>query len=102
MRNLLCFAVLAGAACTGTDTTPEAPPPSSAAVSDRELARNVSLAFEDAQIPGREFIRIDAKDGIVTLGGSVPSSAAWTGAVNAAMRATGVRDVDATGLKVVP
>lgn len=100
MRRLLWVVLLGAAGCTGS--TPKPPPPSSGAVSDVELARNVSLALDRAGVPGNEFITIDARGGFVTLGGRVPTTAAWNSAVNTAMAVPGVRDVEATGLRVIP
>ena len=94
MRRLLWVVLLGAAGCTGS--TPKPPPPSSGAVSDVELARNVSLALDRAGVPGNEFITIDAR------GGRVPTTAAWNSAVNTAMAVPGVRDVEATGLRVIP
>lgn len=89
MRHLLWLGLLA--ACTAS--TPQPPPPSSSTVNDLELARNVSLALDGAGISGSEFIRIVAKDGVVTLGGTVPTTQAGARAIDVARGVAGVREV---------
>ena len=60
---------------------------------DLKLAQDVRLAFAKARLPERGDIYVSARDGVVTLTGSMVPAAARAEAERVASRVAGVRQV---------
>lgn len=71
-----------------------------AAVSDAWITSQVKAGILSARALGGLSIGVSTRDGVVTLSGEVPSAAERQQLIDSARKTRGVRDVDATALKV--
>lgn len=97
----LLFAVCTGVYAQGDQAAASAsaamaPAPASAAVSDRQLAANVRHALHASRKQGLKstYVRVRAKDGVVTLSGVVADAGQISRAMSIAQGVSGVRSVN--------